>query len=114
MVSEPDAGVASPWAVGADHGGDLVQSELAVESRSSGVERDSAEPAGGDLGSAADVEVSLEESGLRQWMMAEEESAHSVAEVPAVEVLELEVEQHVGQGEWVDSADDFHSCSVGL
>jgi hypothetical protein len=113
VVSEPDAGVASPWAVGADHGGDLVQSELAVESRSSGVERDSAEPAGGDLGSAADVEVSLEESGLKQ-MMAEEESEHSVAEVPAVEVLELEVEQQVGQGDWVDFADDFQNCTVGL
>ena len=108
MVSEPGAGVASPWAVGADRGGDLVQSELAVESRSSGVERDSAEPAGGDLGSAADVEVSLEESGLRQ-MMAEEESG-----VPAVEVPELEVEQQVSQGDWVDSADDYQSCTVGL
>ena len=32
MVSEPGAGVASPWAVGADRGGDLVHSELAVES----------------------------------------------------------------------------------
>ena len=32
MVSEPGAGDASPWAVGADHGEGPVLSELAVES----------------------------------------------------------------------------------
>ena len=47
-------------------------------------------------------------------MMAEEESEHSAVEVPAVEVLELEVEQQVGQGDWVDFADDFQNCTVGL
>ena len=41
--------------------------------------------------------------------MAEEESG-----VPAVEVPELEVEQQVSQGDWVDSADDYQSCTVGL
>ena len=58
--------VASPWAVEADRGGDLVQSELAVESSSSGAEKESAEPVEGVLGSAADVGVSLEGSGLSQ------------------------------------------------
>ena len=41
-------------------------------------------------------------------MMAEEESG-----VPAVEVPELEVEQQVSQGDWVDSADGYQSCTVG-
>ena len=47
-------------------------------------------------------------------MMAEEESENYVEEVPAVEVLELEEEQQVGQGDVFDPADDFRSCTLGL
>ena len=66
------------------------------------------------LGSPARVGVLLEESGSGQHKREEEESEHSVEEVPAVEVLEPEVEQQVGQGDLVDSDDDVQGCIVGL